>query len=278
MPSWRLALSGQARPWDSGWATKGRRNNDVGDVDCGPDAAVGALLHGVQQRSPVREPAVVSMKRTNSSASTQVPEAYMQLGIIGTGNVAQTLARSWAAVGHQTTFGSRDPAAKSGLDAPVRSLADTVAGSDVVVNATLGSASLDVVTGIGPAAFAGKVLVDVANANTPSFELVYPNSSLAEKLQEALPEAKVVKTMNTAAMLVMTEPGLLDPSSVFLSGDDAGAKATVTTLLTDLGWGDGSIIDLGGIRSARGPEHFFLMFAALAQSLGSPKFNIRVIR
>ena len=83
--------------------------------------------------------------------------------------------------------------------------------------------------------------------------------------------------MNTAAMSVMTEPGTLPASSVFASGDDANAKATVTGLLADLGWPDGSIIDLGAIRFARGPEHYFLMFAALMQSLHSPQFNIRLV-
>jgi predicted dinucleotide-binding enzyme len=201
----------------------------------------------------------------------------MEIGILGTGGVAQTLARRWSAAGHQITFGSRDPSSKDGLDFPVAPLAAAVADHDVVVNATPGSASLELAEGIGATAFAGKVLVDVANANTTSFELVYPNASLAEKLQAALPEAHVVKTMNTAAMSVMTEPGTLPASSVFVSGDDAGAKATVTGLLADLGWPDGSIIDLGGIQSARGPEHYFLMFAALMQSLHSPQFNIRLV-
>jgi predicted dinucleotide-binding enzyme len=187
----------------------------------------------------------------------------MRLAILGTGNVAQTLARRLSETGHEVTFGSRDPASRTGLDAPV--------------NATPGAASLEVVGGIGAAAFAGKVLVDVANANTPAFELVYPNSSLGEKLQAALPDAKVVKTMNTAAMAVMTEPAALPPSSVFMSGDDAGAKATVKSLLGGLGWPDDSIVDLGGIVSARGAEHYSLMFAALMQSVGSPEFNIRLI-
>ena len=109
----------------------------------------------------------------------------MRLAILGTGNVAQTLARRWSAAGHEITFGSRDPASKVGLDALVTSSATAVAGTDVVVNATPGSASLELIEGLGAAAFAGKVLIDVANANTPSFELVYPNSSLGEKLQEA---------------------------------------------------------------------------------------------
>jgi predicted dinucleotide-binding enzyme len=130
---------------------------------------------------------------------------------------------------------------------------------------------------IGADAFAGKILLDVANANTPSFELVYPNSSLGEKLQAALPGAKVVKTMNTAAMLVMTDPSVVPPSSVFVSGDDAAAKGTVTGLLRDFGWDDESIVDLGGITSARGTEHYFLMFAAFMQALGTPRFNIRLV-
>lgn len=201
----------------------------------------------------------------------------MQIGILGTGNVARTLARGWLAAGHQVTFGSRDPAARGDLPAPAASLADAVAGSDVVVNATPGSASLALVEGIEPAAFAGKVVIDVANASTPSFELVYPNSSLGEKLQAALPGARVVKTMNTAAMTVMTDPASLPPASVFVSGDDAAAKAAVTSLLKDFGWAEESIVDLGGIASARGPEHYLLMFGALMQALRSPQFNIRLI-
>jgi predicted dinucleotide-binding enzyme len=201
----------------------------------------------------------------------------MQLAILGTGNVARTLARSWSAAGHEITFGSREPASRRALEAPVVSASAAVAGNGVVVNATPGSSSLEFVQGIGAAAFADKVLVDVANANTPSFELVYPNSSLGEKLQAALPEAKVVKTMNTAAMSVMTEPEKLPPSSVFVSGDDAAAKATVVSLLADLGWPEESVVDLGGIRSARGPEHYAVMFAALMRSLGTPDFNIRLV-
>jgi 8-hydroxy-5-deazaflavin:NADPH oxidoreductase len=213
----------------------------------------------------------------------------MRIGILGTGNVAQTLARRWSEAGHQVVFGSRDPASRAAspgaslavslaeLGAPVVSLTDAVARSEVVVNATPGAASLDVIAGIQAGVFADKVVVDVANASTGSFELVYPNSSLGEKLQEALPEAKVVKTMNTAAMTVMTRPGSLPPSSVFVSGDDDEAKALVTGLLKDFGWAEDAIVDLGGIRSARGPEHYFVMFVALMQALRAPAFNVRVV-
>ena len=203
---------------------------------------------------------------------------FVQIAILGTGNVARTLARSWSAAGHEITFGSRDPASKDALEAPVVASSPAIAWSDVVVNATPGEVSLEFVQEIGAAEFEGKVLADVANANTASFELVYPNSSLGEKLQEALPGAKVVKTLNTAAMSVLTEPSTLPPSSVFVSGDDAAAKATVVSLLADLGWPEESVVDLGGIRSARGPEHYAVMWAALMQSLGTPEFNIRLVK
>jgi predicted dinucleotide-binding enzyme len=204
------------------------------------------------------------------------PEALVQIGVLGTGGVGQTVASAWSKAGHEVTLGSRDPGSKS-FEVPVRPLADVVAGADVVVNATPGADSLDTLIAIGAPKFAGKVLIDVANANTPSFELVYPNSSLGEKLQDALPGAHVVKTMNTAAMTVLTDPASLGPSSVFLSGNDANAKATVAGLLADLGWAEDAIIDLGDITTARGVEHYFLLFAALMQA-GGPNFNIRVVR
>jgi 8-hydroxy-5-deazaflavin:NADPH oxidoreductase len=203
---------------------------------------------------------------------------FVQLAILGTGNVGRILARSWSAAGHGITFGSRDPASKDALEAPVVAPSPAVAWSDVVVNATPGSVSVEFLQEIGAAEFEDKILIDVANATTPSFELVYPNSSLGEKLQAALPGAKVVKTLNTAAMSVLTEPGALPPSSVFVSGDDAAAKATVVSLLGDLGWPEASVVDLGGITSARGPEHYTVMWATLMQSLGTAEFNIRLVK
>jgi predicted dinucleotide-binding enzyme len=129
----------------------------------------------------------------------------MNIGIIGTGHVAATLAERWAASGHAVTLGSRDPGAAS-TGFPVASVAEVVRGHDVLVNATPGAVSLEALGAVDPGAYAGKVVIDVANAVGPSFDLLYPNSSLGERLAEALPDAKIVKTLNTAAMTVLTEP------------------------------------------------------------------------
>jgi hypothetical protein len=199
----------------------------------------------------------------------------VNIGIIGTGSVAATLAGSWTAVGHAVTLGSRSPGAAS-AKYPVASVAEVVRDNDVLVNATPGAVSLEALGAVGGGAYAGKIVIDVANAVSPSLDLLYPGRSLGERLQEALPDAKVVKTLNTAAMTVLTEPTSLEPTSVFLSGDDEAAKATVSRLLRDLGWTSDDIVDLGGIQTARGAEHYFLLFAALMRSTGR-QFNIRVV-
>ena len=118
----------------------------------------------------------------------------------------------------------------------------------------------------------------MSNAVTPTFDLVYPNASLAEKLQEALPNAHLVKSMNTAAMTLITNPTRIGPSSVFLSGNSAQAKAETAGLLRDLGWTDDAIVDLGGIESARSAEAYILLFATLAGALKTDAFNVSVGR
>lgn len=202
----------------------------------------------------------------------------MDIGILGTGNVAQALAGGWTAAGHSVTLGSRDPGSRTGLAFLVAGLAEAAQNAEVVVNATPGASSTELLSRVGADALSGKPLVDVANALTPSFELVYPNWSLGEELQEAFPGAKVVKTLNTCNFSVMANPSAIGPSSVFLSGDDEGAKEEAAGLLRDLGWPEDSVMDLGGISSARGPEHYIPMSAALRRALETPALNIRVVR
>lgn len=80
-------------------------------------------------------------------------------------------------------------------------------GADVVVNATPGRVSVEALSVVNPDAWDGTVLIDLANAATPTFGLVYPDGSLAERLQAALPNTRVVKSLNTAAMTVLAKPG-----------------------------------------------------------------------
>lgn len=201
----------------------------------------------------------------------------MHIGILGTGNVATALAGRLGGAGHTVTLGSRSPEAKTGLLYPVVGFNAAIDDGDVVINATAGASILDIVGEVGAAVFGTKAVVDVANSITKDFALLYPNDSLGRRLQEALPRARVVKALNTVNVQVMTDPASLDDTSVFVSGNDTDAKRTTTDLIVDLGWHRSAVIDLGDIASAKGPEHYVLMFGALAQATRTRAFNIRVV-
>lgn len=202
----------------------------------------------------------------------------MRIAILGTGHMATTLASGFIAAGHTVVFGSRDPAAHSDLAAPVTSAVEAIRDADLVVNAVLASFTLEFLTPLADD-LAGKVLLDIGNAVSPSFELMYPTASLGELLQQALPATKVVKSLNTLpGALALAPASLPEASSVFLSGDDSEAKALVSSLLTELGWGVETQVDLGGIASARGVEHYFPLFVAMMQQFNGTPFNIKVVR
>lgn len=203
----------------------------------------------------------------------------MRIGILGTGNVARALAHGWRVTGHDVLLGSRSPRERTDLGLPVAGLNETAAHAEVLVNATPGTVSVDLLRSIGAPALAGTLLIDIGIGLSDDYtELSHPNSSLAEQIQEAFPQTPVVKTLCTMDSTAMTAPGSLDgPSTVFLSGDDAEAKSTVGRLLTDLGWPPASQLDIGGISTARGQEHFALLFMGIANGLGSHTFNINVV-
>ncbi|MFJ8867044.1 NADPH-dependent F420 reductase [Streptomyces sp. NPDC102473] len=203
----------------------------------------------------------------------------MRIGLLGTGNVAQALARGWSAAGHDVLLGSRFPKERTETGFPVEGLSETAAHAEVLVNATPGAVSVELLRSIGAPALAGTLLIDVGVGLSDDFtELSHPNSSLGEQIQEAFPLTPVVKTLCTMDSTVMAAPDGLDgPSTVFLSGDDPEAKRTTGGLLADLGWPSSSQLDMGGITTARGQEHFALLFMGIANGLGSHTFNIKVV-
>lgn len=126
------------------------------------------------------------------------------------------------------------------------------------------------------------MLVDTANpldfsAGMPPTLLVKDTDSLGEQIQRAFPGARVVKTLNTVTAAVMMRPAELgEESTVFVSGDDPEAKRTVTELLATLGHTD--VLDLGDVSTARGPEMYLPLWLRLWGAVGSPVFNVRVVR
>ncbi|MFI9117141.1 NADPH-dependent F420 reductase [Streptomyces venezuelae] len=211
----------------------------------------------------------------------------MRIGILGTGNVGRALASAWTRAGHDVVVGSRRPNDQerltelkelitSGLR--VEGCAAAAAHAEVLVNATPGTASVALLRTIGAPALAGKIVLDVGVGFLEDGSLSHPDVSLGEEIQRAFPETRVVKTLCTIDRKVMVAPESLEgPATVFLSGEDAEAKTVVRALVTDLGWADDALLDLGGIDTARGQEHFALLFMGIATATGTYEFGIRVV-
>ncbi|TDD28501.1 NADP oxidoreductase [Actinomadura sp. KC06] len=209
------------------------------------------------------------------------------IAILGSGRVGGTLAAKLAEAGHEVAIGSRNPADVSsrwaGKPVTVTGTAAAAENAAIVVNATPGDTSVERLAALRDA-LSGKILVDVANATVRGTDgmpggLVHPGSSLAEHLQEALPDTKVVKTLNTMLFTVIVDPhSLKAPPTAFLSGDDVDAKATVTGLLGDLGWPADWIEDLGDVTSARGPEALMLIVPSILRNHGMVPFALTVAR
>ncbi|MEU5401516.1 NAD(P)-binding domain-containing protein [Streptomyces sp. NPDC005963] len=208
------------------------------------------------------------------------------IAVLGSGAVAQTLTGGLQHIGHRLLVGARDPQRvrfEECRDLRATGLREAAGSAEVVVNTLPGIVSVEVLTALG-AELAGKVLIDVANAvesDARGFASAvrYPGGSLAEEIQRALPEARVVKTLNTVHVSLMSRPAQASiPPSAFLSGDDAEAKRIAAELLGDLGWPPEWIIDLGGVKTARGPESFVLMIGDLVRALGPVPFGMAIAR
>ena len=227
----------------------------------------------------------------------------MDIAVLGTGVVGRTLAAGLARQGHSLSVGTRDVASTltrtepDGMGNPpfrqwhddhtdidVVTFADAAATGEVVVNATAGGASLQILQAAGPENLAGKVLVDVANAldfsqGMPPRLAVANTDSLGEQIQRTHPRARVVKTLNTMTASVMVDPERLsDRSEVFVAGDDADAKATVCDFLRGFGWVDASIVDLGGITASRGVEMYLPLWLNLMGAVGTADFNVKLVQ
>jgi predicted dinucleotide-binding enzyme len=201
----------------------------------------------------------------------------MRIAVLGTGTVGRTLAGKLRELGHDVEIGSR-----SQKDDAVE-FADAAGGAELVVNATAGTASLEALRAAGAENLAGKVLLDVSNAldfsrGRPPRLSVCNDDSVGEQIQREFPEARVVKSLNTVNASVMVDPSLVPGEhSVFVSGNDDGAKAQIRALLMSFGWPESSIVDLGDISTARGAEMYVALWLRLFGAVQTPNFNIRVI-
>jgi 8-hydroxy-5-deazaflavin:NADPH oxidoreductase len=214
-----------------------------------------------------------------------------RFGVLGTGTVGTTIATKLVELGHEVRMGSRESggkrasawAAEAGERASEGDFAAAAEFGETVVNATAGTASLAALEQAGIANLSGKVLIDIANPLDPSGDglptLAFANdTSLAEEIQAALPDTRVVKTLNTVNASIMVDPGSLpEPTDVFVSGNDEQAKAEVAALLAEFGWERDRVRDLGDVSTARGPEMYMAIWLRLWRATGTAAMNIRIV-
>jgi predicted dinucleotide-binding enzyme len=215
----------------------------------------------------------------------------MKIGVLGTGMVGEAIGTKLVQLGHEVKMGSRtahnDKAAawvkQNGDKASQGTFAEAAAFGEILFNCTPGRASLEALGMAGAENLKGKVLIDIANPldfsrGMPPSLLVCNTDSLGEQIQRAFPEVRVVKSLNTMNCNLMVNPGLLkEEHVVFVSGNDAEAKATVTALLKD-GFGWKSVVDLGDISTARGVEMVLPLWVSLMGTLQTPVFNFKIVK
>jgi 8-hydroxy-5-deazaflavin:NADPH oxidoreductase len=223
----------------------------------------------------------------------------MKIGIIGTGVVGQTLGSKLIALGHDVALGTRDPNKlddKRMMGATLRewksqtenrgkvvTFKEAAAHGELLINATSGQVSVEALKLAEADKVGAKVLLEVANEldaskGMPPAVLASQERCLAEKIQAAFPNLRVVKSLNTINAFVMVDPKAVGGGdhTVFVSGNDAGAKGQVTALLKGFGWTD--VLDLGDLSTARGPEMYMALWIRLWGATGSGQLNIKVVR
>jgi 8-hydroxy-5-deazaflavin:NADPH oxidoreductase len=213
----------------------------------------------------------------------------MRIAMVGTGPMGRTLADGLTKAGHDVVVGTRDPDRTQarddwkGLKLRLASYSEVGTGADLFVNATSGASSLDALNAVGADALAGKVLIDIANPldhsrGFPPPLLISNTDSLAEQIQRAFPNARVVKAFNTVTVAVLVNPAAFrgEETTIFLAGDDADARATVAGIASDLGWTD--VVQFDDLTAARGLEMWLPLWIRLFRQFGTTMFNIKVVR
>lgn len=198
----------------------------------------------------------------------------MKVGVLGSGDVGQTLAAGFLKHGHEAMIGTREPSKlaewnKAQEKGRVGTPSEAAAFGEVLVLAVKGGAAADALRGAGKANLTGKAIIDACNpiADAPPDHGVLkfftgPNESLMEQLQKEFPDAHLVKAFNSVGAPQMVDPryaGGIRPT-MFICGNDEAAKKKVTGILDQFGW---ETADMGTAEAARAIEPLCMLWCIL---------------
>jgi predicted dinucleotide-binding enzyme len=194
----------------------------------------------------------------------------MKVGVLGSGDVAKTLAAGFIKHGYDVKLGTRDPAklaqwAAAHRSAAIGSFTDAARFGELIVLAVKGTAAVAALEQAGSWNLAGKTVIDASNpiADAPPVNGVLsfftgPNDSLMERLQKAFPDAHLVKAFNSVGNACMVNPEFHGGRpTMFICGNDDGAKAAVKAVLSQFGW---ETADMGKAEAARAIEPLCMLW------------------
>ncbi len=193
-----------------------------------------------------------------------------KIGIIGSGIVAQTLGDGFIKKGYSVMLGTRDVGKlaawrdEKASEAKVGSFEAAAAYGEILVLSIKGTAAAEVLSGISKHHLDGKTIIDATNpiANAPIDKGVLnfftdQNGSLMEILQNENPEANFVKAFNSIGSSQMVDPAFELKPSMFICGDNEGAKSEVAEIVELFGW---EVEDMGAAEAARAIEPLCMLW------------------
>ncbi|MFQ3575097.1 MAG: NAD(P)-binding domain-containing protein [Cytophagales bacterium] len=215
-----------------------------------------------------------------------------KIGILGTGMVGKTIGSKLISLGFEVMMGSRSSnnekarewVSTNGSNASQGTFTEASSFGELIFNCTKGEHTLDALEMAGGANLSGKTLIDLSNPldfskGMPPFlipSLVNTNS-LGETIQAKFPEVMVVKTLNIVNCEVMVDATKCGgEASMFLAGNNDGAKEKVKEILNLFGWKD--LIDLGDIVHARSTEMMLPIWLSTYMAIKNAYIAFKIVR
>lgn len=184
--------------------------------------------------------------------------------------VGTALARGFLDKGYDTILASRNEEKRQEISEQFNGMLatdtpDKVAlKADLLVLAVKGTAARAALEAMGIDHLEGKTVIDTTNPiaeEAPENGVIRYftdiNRSLMEELQEMAPKVHFVKAFNSVGNQFMVDPEFESKPTMFICGNDEGAKAEVKHILAEFGW---EAEDMGGVESARAIEPLAMLW------------------